>query len=102
VFVSLADWGAAATNAIAWVPTGQTEDLGQTDGVTHAAATGAQASCLVAHWVNVAGGAVNYGVTAPTSTAMDIIVWEVLGTAPAALPPDMRVMSQAVRRASFY
>jgi hypothetical protein len=102
VYVSLADWSAHATNAIAWTPAAAVEDVGQTDGVTHKATAGSGMASFLAHWTNVAGGAVSYGTTAPTGTNFNIVVWEFLGAASTAPPPDITVVSTAVIRASYY
>jgi hypothetical protein len=103
VYVSLGDWTALGSSTVAWTPASSVEDLAQTDGVTHQVAAGAQYGAYVAHWTNVAGGAVSYGITAPTPTNIDAIAWEFQGTASVAppQPPEVRVVSQAVIRASY-
>lgn len=101
VFVSLADWNAHATNAITWTPSGQVEDIGQTDGVTHQASAGAEYAAIGGHWVAVAGGTVNYGITAPTMTTINVIAWEFPGTV-AVRPPQIRTIRQAANRASTF
>jgi hypothetical protein len=100
VYASQCDWNAVATNTTAWTPAGSTEDIAQTDGVTHQASAGTRFSSLLAHWPDVAGGAVSYGTTAPTSTHIDIIVWEIKGGVDPP-PGHVSVVSQAVIRASY-
>jgi hypothetical protein len=103
VYVSEGDWSANFTSGIAWTPAAAVEDIAQTDGTTHKATpAGNDYSSFLAHWTNVAGGAVSYGRTAPTSANNNIIVWEFLGAASVDPPPgEIRVVSQAIIRASY-
>jgi hypothetical protein len=102
VFITLNDVTARATNTTAWTPTsGVVEDYALTDGTSHNASTGTQDADFQAHWLNVAGGAVTYGLTAPTSTSIQIVVWEILGGV-ATLAPKSITKQQAVNRSYTY
>lgn len=74
------DWNAAGGTTTTLTPAGASTplDAHETDGVNDQSASGNHFSSRGGHWASVSAGTVTYGVSAPSSTAYNVVVCELL------------------------
>lgn len=78
-----ADWNAIGGATTTLTPAGGVVDVHETDGVTDQVANGSIYSSRAGHWLNSSAGTASYGVTAPSSAAYNLVVFELLPAIPA-------------------